>query len=180
MIEEWKDIKGYEGLYQVSNIGRVKSLNRVVNKNDGKLYPVKEQILKRSIDIKGYIRATLCGVNIPKNCQVHRLVALEFIHNPKNKPQVNHINGIKTDNRIENLEWCTAQENIQHAIDHKLRNHKVKVLMLTKNNIKLFWFDSMKSAENITGIYYTHISQCCSKQRKSAGGYKWEYYYETE
>lgn len=118
--EVWKDIIGYKGLYQVSNSGKVKSLHRR-RRNKHSTAIVYERLLKIHISARGYIRARLCKNNAYTNFSVHRLVAIAFIPNPENKPCVNHINGIKTDNRIENLEWVTLSENAQHAIKNGLK-----------------------------------------------------------
>ena len=113
MEEIWKDIEGYEGLYQVSNFGRVKSLDRVVfSKRWGGLYMhIKEFIMLPQKTQTGYLRLELYKEGKSKKHKVHRLVAQAFIPNPENKPQVDHINGLKTDNRAENLRWSTAEEN---------------------------------------------------------------------
>ena len=115
MSEEiWKSIKGYEGLYEISSYGRVKSLERFVYGNGNGKYKIFEKILKPRIRSK-YYSVSLSKNSIKKKCCVHRLVAINFIDNSLNKPEVNHINGNKLDNRVENLEWVTAKENQQHA-----------------------------------------------------------------
>lgn len=113
--EIWKDIPEYEGLYQASNLGRVRSLDRVsigVRFNSTR----KGRILKGRPVRHGYLAIVLYGKDLSlKNIAIHRVVAITFLDNPENKPCVNHKNLIKTDNRLENLEWCTHQENMKHA-----------------------------------------------------------------
>lgn len=170
-MEVWKDIKGYEGKYQVSNMGRVKSLL--------KWYPLqnryiqREKILKNCTDTKGYLIVKLC-FNNEKTCKVHRLVAETFIPNTENKPQINHINGDKTDNRVENLEWCTNQENAIHSHKNGLQP-SVRVAQYDLDGNFIREWDSIKEASEKTNS--THISMCCRghKKYKTSGGYIWKY-----
>lgn len=118
----WKDVVGYEGYYQVSDCGLIKSLERMVKYKENHLGLRKERILKSNITKGGYVHVTICIDKMNKTVKTHRLVALAFIPNPEGKPSVNHINGIKHDNRVENLEWCTAKENTQHAYRTKLNS----------------------------------------------------------
>lgn len=111
--EVWKDIEGFENFYQVSTLGRIRSLDRYVRGKD-KLRLIKSRIKNPQIR-NGYYRVSLSKNLFVKAFDVHRLVAQTFIPNPKNKEQVNHKNGIKTDNRVDNLEWVTRKENVQHA-----------------------------------------------------------------
>ncbi len=119
--ELWRSIKGYEGYYEVSNFGQVRSLDRTLERKNQSTIFCKGKILKLHINKQGYYYTDLKKNGKRKKERINRLVAIAFIPNPKNKPQVNHINGIKTDNRAENLEWNTPKENISHAYDNGLR-----------------------------------------------------------
>lgn len=113
--EIWKEIKNYEKCYEVSNLGRVRSLARKVNSRWGKCRTAKGMILKPATTRDGYYYVDLKRNQKSNKQRINRLVAIAFIDNPCNKLQVNHINGNKKDNRVENLEWCTQSENQKHA-----------------------------------------------------------------
>ncbi|PED73045.1 hypothetical protein CON97_05410 [Bacillus pseudomycoides] len=141
--ELWKSISGYEGIYEVSSLGRIHSLDRIVVDYRGIKKKVAGKVLKPGLTNKGYCIVSLNAVDKRHTLTVHRIVANEFIPNLDNKPQVNHINGIKTDNRVCNLEWLTNEENMQHAINNGLANkggrkkgssNKKKVLTPKVNN----------------------------------------------
>ena len=123
--ERWKDVVGYEGLYQVSNLGRVKSLDRTLLGKNSIEYKVRGKIRKISCIGKGYQKIQLSKEGNSKNFLIHRLVAQAFIPNPENLPIVNHIDGNTHNNHVSNLEWVTQSENINHAI--KIGNKEAKV-----------------------------------------------------
>ena len=146
--EIWKDVVGYEGKYQVSNKGRVKGLDRILKRKDGTLFRRKGQILSQCKNTYGYPHVSISS----KTIVVHILVAKAFIPNPNNYREVNHISGIKTENMVENLEWCTNTYNINHAYSNglikpligekspgsKLKNHNVFLIKkMIKAGIKL-------------------------------------------
>lgn len=129
MEEIWKDAKGYEGLYQISNLGKVKRLVSVKCK--------KERFLSITKDRKsGYCRVMLCKNNKTKRFLIHRLIAEHFIPNPENKPCIDHINGVKDDNRIENLRWCTYKENNNYQIAKRNNSESQKKLRLNTDWVK--------------------------------------------
>ena len=160
MKEEWKPIEGYEGLYEVSNMGRVKSLNY---RHTG-----KERILKGGDDGYGYLCVNLCKDGKANKGKIHRLVAQAFLENPQNLPEVNHKNEDKTDNRVENLEWCTKQYNIEYS-------QAKAVIGINKVSGLILEFPSQMEASRQTGTNQGHIWGCCNGRRKSAGGFLWFY-----
>jgi hypothetical protein len=118
MTKIWKDVEGYEGIYQVSNLGDVRSLPRTENSNVGKRKRSGKTLSLRNN--KGYKTVMLCKDRKQTSAYVHRLVAKAFLSNPENKPDVNHLDGNKSNNKLENLEWCTESENLNHAYITKL------------------------------------------------------------
>lgn len=180
MKEIWKDIPNYEGIYQVSNLGRIRSLDRYykIRNSSGTIHYnfCKGKILKISKDINGYLHITLYKDANRKIFRVHQLVALCFIENPENKPQVNHIDGNKENNRADNLEYCTIRENHLHAYRtglHVARKRKCIQKDLSGNIIKIW--DSFKQIREELGYDDSAIIRCCKKKQKTSYHYIWEY-----
>lgn len=185
-MEIWKDIKDYEGHYQVSSAGHIRSLNRDTTISGTKSI-FKGKTLKYSLDGNGYKQLALYNKGERVRMVAHRLVASTFIPNTENKPCVNHINGIKGDNRVENLEWSTQSENIKHAFKTGLskgsmlgrfgkdHNSSKAVIQLSKKDILIEEFESISAASRKLCVNQGNISQCCNNKLKTAGGFKWKY-----
>lgn len=181
MEEIWKDIRDYEG-YQVSNLGNVRSLDY---KHTGKV-----QVLKPGKKGNGYLYLRLYKDGKIKDCYVHRLVAQAFLPNPDNLPQVNHKNENPSNNRVENLEWCSAEYNSNYGTrnqrvsevkrgtprsEETKRKLSIPVAQYSKEGKLIAIYYAGKDASKQTGIRNSSISNCCRGKYKSAGGFIWKY-----
>ena len=155
MTEIWKDIEDYEGKYEVSNLGRIKSLKRL----DSIGKPIKERILKSS-SWHGYLKIRLCKNGKTHSFRINRLVAIHFVANPDSKPQVNHIDGNKTNNSVTNLEWNNSSENLTHASKNGLLKPFSK---LTKEEVK-----SIRALKD-KGISQENIGKMFNISRREVG-----------
>ena len=188
MTEIWKDIKDFPN-YQISNFGRVKSKERIANIGNNAKRKFKEKNLKFSFS-NGYYLVMLYNNNKRKSIAVHRLVATHFIDNPNNYDVINHIDGNKLNNNVENLEWCTQSHNVKEAYrlglekpqltalgkfgKNNKKSKKIKQLDINNNKV-INYFYGILEAERETGINFRNIHSCLNNKRNSAGGYKWEY-----
>ena len=187
--EIWKDIPGHEGIYQISDFGRIRGLERTVKHPTGSSKKIKGQIIKKKKIWSGYEHVCLCKNGIKKYYSVHRLVLKTFIPiEEQNILQVNHINGIKNDNCLKNLEWCTSSQNVKHsfsilkrkptkfwlnAFGYKNPNSKAIIQKDLKGNI-VAHFDSSATAARELNLNEDSISRASRKERKTAYGYIWE------
>ena len=179
MEEIWKDIVGYED-YMISNTGRIIRKGMTIQrKSHGDFYSPQEE-LKLSADKDGYLKTALRKDGKRKYLRVHRLVAMTFIANPNNLPVVNHINGVKNDNRVENLEWCTVSQNTKHAFDklgrkgNKTTNKTVVMIdKNTKEEVKVF--GSIKEASDYAGVHIASVWQALQTEGATCKGYYWKY-----
>ena len=178
MTTEWKDVKGYEGLYMVSNKGEVKSLPRIVHiKSRGTESETFRRgvLLKSDINNSGREQVRLYREGRVQICLVHRLVAMAFIPNPLNLPQINHKDENPLNNRVDNLEWCTAQYNGSYGTRPSKFMHRVS--QYTLQGEKVASYKSLEDAAKAVGCHYTQISHCCSEEgkEKTAKGFIWKY-----
>ena len=178
MQEVWKDVDGYEGIYKVSNLGRVKSAERLKKHPSGTgSLLVHEKILHQSKNTWGYSQVTLYARGHGKNITVHRLVAESFIPNPNGLPQVNHKDECKSNNHADNLEWCTNSYNMNYGT-RNLRGGLAKskpVIQFSLDGKFISKFCSAREASKMTGADYKHISDCCLGIRKTHKNYIWKF-----
>lgn len=175
--ETWKDIPGYVGLYQISDLGRIRSLGRECNAKNGSRQRKRSRILTQEVSIHGYCRVRLYNIEgVSRHHAVHRLVLSAF--KGVSDLEVNHINEIKTDNRLSNLEYCTSSYNCNYGSRNKKISKKnaglhSKPVVQIKDGETIKKFNSRIDAEKQTGIDARHISAVCIGKRKTAGGYEW-------
>lgn len=185
MVELWKDIKNYEGLYQVSNMGRIKSLKRIIKYKNGRNQVYNSKILKPLSYKDKYLKIVLYKNKIGKTFAIHRLVAQAFIPNPYNYPVINHKDENKHNNKVDNLEWCTVKYNnnyknvrgraVKTRKKNLIKNKKIYVYNLQGKKVKEF--NTIIQACDWLGKpnAKTHISECLNNKRKTAYNYKWEF-----
>lgn len=179
-MEQWKDIQGFEESYQISSLGNVRSKDRYRNFANGQKRLVKGKIIKLKTSRNGYLIAHLWkpGEKI-KAMLVHRLVAHAFIPNPDNKPQVNHKDENVSNNRVENLEWCTQLENIHYNNDSMIKRGADRQRTYigqydTDNNLVGVWH-GLKEMERTSVYKRKEVSKCCRGRREAYKGYEWKY-----
>lgn len=179
--EIWKDISEFAGYYQISNMGRVKRIADYSNQN--KSWKLKEpKILKPRLHNNGYLRVMLSVNGKHYDRYIHRLEAIEFLDNPNNYGEINHIDGDKTNNNLGNIEWCNRSYNNKHAYQNGLRvvkgcygnKKKVAQVSLVENSI-INIFNSIKEAALSVSCNQCMITNCCNERTKSCRGFKWVY-----
>ena len=169
MLEIWKDIKGYEGLYQVSNTGKVRSLNY------HRMGVIRElKLIKHHC---GYLEIGLKKNGKRKIFKVHRLVAEAFIPNPDNLPQVNHKDECKTNNCVDNLEWCDVSYNCNYGTRNERMSRKLfkTVLQFTLNGDFIKEYESVKEVTELLGLKQSTLSSALTGRNRTAGGFIWKY-----
>ena len=173
MEEIWKDIEGYEGYYEVSNLGRVRSIERRLN--DDRIYGGR--ILSQKQARNGYMQVHVSKDGIGKYLLVHRLVGMAFVPGYFNGAAINHKDENKQNNRADNLEWCSPSYNSKygHRNDTMIEQRKIGVVMMNTDGTSLQEFPSLQAAARAIGVSAGHICQVCKGERNKAGGYRWKY-----
>ncbi len=177
LIEEWRSVVGYEGFYEVSNLGRVRSLDREVTMKNGIRRKTHGKILTqgRYNSKSNYRAVALCLDGKAEKESVHRLVALAFIPNPDNLPEINHKDENKQNNCVDNLEWCDRQYNNTYGtIRFKTAMAQGKPVLQKKDGVIINAYPTMGVASIFTGASEGGISACCRGEMKTSGGYEWE------
>lgn len=183
MEEVWKAIKGYEGLYEVSSYGRVRSLDHLIEQPHPRnpaytlRYIQKGKIKNLRHHQAGYWVVDLYKGNLSETKTVHRMVAEAFIPNPDNLPEVNHIDENKENSRVDNLEWCTRKQNVNHGTgcERMGRKHWTPCIQMTMDGQFVKRWECMQKAADELGLFMTRISACCRGRAKSHGGFRWRY-----
>lgn len=180
MKEIWKEVKGYEGLYEVSNLGNVRSINRIIK---NKFY--KGKILITKIDKDGYLQLGLSKNGTKKYFRVHRLVAQAFIPNPSNLPQVNHKDEVKDNNNVKNLEWCDNKYNSSYGTKNNrmietrnkkyLKNREKSIIQLTLSGEFIKEYKSLSDASKINKLSIGNLWKALNGKIRQLSGYIWKY-----
>lgn len=178
LVEEWRPVRGYEGLYEVSDWGNVRSVDRIIKTKKGERH-YKGKIIQFFKKEDDYLVCSLYYKGKVKRARVNRLVAEAFIPNPENKNVVDHINGERTNNRVENLRWCTQQENNNFELyREKKKNNPLiskSVYQYDSNNNLINIFPSTKEVERKLGIHSSTVSKWCLGKCNDKKGYKWSF-----
>lgn len=177
-MEVWKPVRGYEEYYEVSNLGRIKSVYRLTVFKDGRKRRFYGKILAtRSVNNSGYLTVGLHDSGKTKTFLVHRIVAEAFVSNPYGRDEVNHIDQDKLNNSASNLEWCTHKENTNHGdeIERGARKQRRSFYQLDMDGNLIKVWHGFKQMQRETGYQRASVYRCCVGQRESYKGYKWKY-----
>lgn len=170
--EVWRPIAGYEGLYEVSSLGQVRSLDRIINeifKGTPYTRNIKGRVLRQRKIYRGYCAITLKN----KSLFIHRIVAEAFVPNPDNLPEINHKDENKLNNRADNLEWCDRLYNVNYGTGIQRREKTIEQLTLDGQHVA--YYTSIKNAERQLGFNQSYITKACRGKRNTAYGYQWRY-----